>query len=305
MAKEDFDFKALAALSLTNYAKKYLKETELTPSKVKSGLVFTKFTLGSKNTGVFIPFKEKAGAKEAFELWKSKYKKALNKSGNKIAVVYVPSGLKDGVLQLTVTAQGELKVGSEKDIYEAIKDLFSDDKITLKVGDYDGSTSETGATPVTETTPEEVQETNVKVDPKVLTEDYKKLLGKFQEVQKADHDLNDAKLLFKQITAWKNNFTKLAPSVQEKLVKYNQSCEDTLQEVKKIIKVDQNIGEEVSKVTQIVMDYISMDDEKSSSAVKLKNEAEEILTKIQKYCKFVNAKKLTAKCNQLQEILAS
>lgn len=164
-----------------------------------------------------------------------------------------------------------------------------------------------GSSPVKDTSEniEPVEEIEDKVSAKELAEDYKELLTEFKEVQKSEHDVDVAKLLYKEIVVWRKNFGKLDATAQEKLAKFNQSCETTLSELKKIIKVDQNIGEEVKKVVKIVLDYIEIDNETSPNAVKLKKEAKEILDKLQKFCKFVNAKKLTQKCNQLQTMLES
>lgn len=304
MAEEDFDFKTLSGLNYKQYKDKYFKGI-LFKKTVKSALILTKFSIkGRPNECIFIPFIKEKGAEDAYKILNNY--KGLN-STNKVAVVK-SSGLKDDVLELTLTSKGTLTKSKEKDVHEAIKDLFPEN-ITLRVDGYDGTTPVTEAAPLTtpevENTEEEVQGTNVKVDPKVLTEDYKKILVKLKEVQKADHDIEQAKRLFREIAIWRKKFSTLDPKIQGQMKNVSQSSEEKLKEVKKIIKVDENIGEEVGKVTQIVMDYISMDDEKSSAAVKLKGEAEEILTKIQKYCKFVNAEKLTAKCNQLQEMLAS
>lgn len=163
----------------------------------------------------------------------------------------------------------------------------------------------TGNASTASETPEKVQEIDDKVSAKELVEDYKDLLAEFQEAKKAEHDVDVVKLLYKEIVVWRKNFKKLDKATQDKLVQYNASCETTLTDVKKIIKVDQNIDVDVKKVVAVVTKFIQTDDHKSPKALKLKEQAEELLGKLQKYCKFVNAPELTKKCNELQKMLAS
>lgn len=172
-------------------------------------------------------------------------------------------------------------------------------------GEVEESGSATEASNTSEPVDEEIPVIEDTVSPKELAEDYKVLLAEFKEAQKAEHDVDVVKLLYKEIVVWRKNFKKLETAAQEKLAKFNASCEATLLEVKKIIKVDQNIGEEVAKVTTAVANYLGTSDHGSAEALEFKKEAEVLLVKIQKYCKFVNAPKLTKKCNELQKMLAS
>lgn len=176
-----------------------------------------------------------------------------------------------------------------------------DGKILAGEEDEAGSgKASTGSEPV-----EEVQEIDDKVSAKELAEDYKDLLAEFKEAKKAEHDVDVVKLLYKEIVVWRKNFKKLDKAAQDKLAQYNTSCEATLTDVKKIIKADQNIDRDVQKVVAVVTRFLQTDDHKSPKALKLKGQAEELLGGLQKYCKFVNASKLTKKCNELQKMLAS
>ena len=197
-------------------------------------------------------------------------------------------------------------------VLKDLKENFSGMKAVViingKIVAADEEEETSGSPEATPAVPEPVEETPViedTVSAKVLTEDYKVLLAEFKEAQKAEHDVDVVKLLYKEIVVWRKNFDKLDKAAQEKLVKFNASCEATLLEVKKIIKVDQNIGADVTKVTAAVTNYLSTDDHESAEALKFKAEAKGLLVKLEKYCKFVNAQKLTKKCNQLQEMLAS
>ena len=91
-----------------------------------------------------------------------------------------------------------------------------------------------------------------------MADDYKDLLSEFKEAQKAEHDVDVVKLLYKEIVVWRKNFKKMDKAAKSKLDKHNTSCEETLKEVKKIIKVDQNIDEDVKKLSAIVMKFIEV-----------------------------------------------
>lgn len=137
-----------------------------------------------------------------------------------------------------------------------------------------------------------------------LADNYKDMLAQFKEVQQAEHDADLVKSLYRNLISWEKSYETMEPAAKEKLAKFYLSFEATRKEVKKILKVDQNIGEDVATVTKIVTDYIAIDDQNSAAAVKLKTEANELLDKLLKYCEFVSAKKLTVKCQQLKKLLA-
>jgi hypothetical protein len=309
---KDADIKANKALSKGKIKKVASQEGERTPFYYLGGY----FENNGKPVGDFLSFGNSLKLEKHFvqnEMKKSKTsfieEKVQDPKRAAMGEIYVEKNV------IYFEPHDKCKVPESKwpKILKDLKEYFSGMKAVaiingkvLAAEELDGSGSpETASTTAEPDSEEDIQEIDGKVTIKELADDYKDLLGEFKEAQKTEHDVDVAKLLYKEIVVWRKNFKKLDKDAQEKLSKHNTSCEATLLDVKKIIKVDQNIGEEVKNVIAVVTKYLGHADHESGIAQKQKQKAEELLEKILKYCKFVNAKKLTKKCHELQGLLAS
>ena len=110
-----------------------------------------------------------------------------------------------------------------------------------------------------------------------LAEDYKVILAEYKEVKKAEHDTKLVKQLLKELMAWELSFQELDEASQAKLDKFQKSYAGTLEDVKKILKADTKIGQDVKKVSGIIMNYINIEDHDSNEAKSLHGEATAML----------------------------
>lgn len=307
---KDADMKANKALSKGKIKKVASQEGERTPFYYLADY----FESNGKPVGDFLSLGNNLKLEKHFvqnEMKKSKTSLMGQKQQNPKKAAMGEVYVKDSVIHFEPHDKCKVPESKWAKILKDLKEFFSGMKAVAVINGKvvaaeeveDSGSSEAGSA-TTEPEPE-IAETEYKVSAKELSEDYKVLLAEFKDAQKAEHDVDVVKLLYKEIAVWRKNFASLDKAAQEKLVKFNTSCEATLLEVKKIIKADQHIGEDVEKVTKVVMKFLETDNHKGPKALKLKKDAEVLLAKIQKYCKFVNAQKLTAKCKQLEELLAS
>jgi hypothetical protein len=307
---KDVDLKSNKALTKGKVKKVASQEGERTPFYYIEGY----FENNGKAVGDFLSFGNSMKLEKHFiqnEMKKSKNslmdEKVQDPKKAAMGEIYV----ENSVIYFEPHEKCKVPEGKWSKILKNLKENFSgmkavaiiDGKILSAEEDTTSGSPETAST--TPDPVEEVQEIDGKVTVQELASDYKDLLAEFKEAQKAEHDADVVKLLYKEIIVWRKNFKTMDKTAKEQLSKHSASCDATLLEVKKIIKVDQNIDDDVKKVVGVVMKYLATDDHKSPKALKFKGHAEEMLVKLQKYCKFVNAKKLTKKCNELQELLAS
>lgn len=307
---KDVDIKANKALTKGKVKKVASQEGERTPFYY----IGDYFESNGKAVGDFLSFGNSMKLEKHFVQNEMKKSKACMKDTNTqdpknaaMGEVYV----ENSVIYFEPHEKCKVPEAKWAKILKNLKEHFSgmkavaiiDGKVLSAEEDNNSGSSESAST--TPESDEEVQEIDDKVTVQGLADDYKELLSEFKEAQKAEHDADVVKLLFKELKVWRNNFKKLDAAAKAQLAKHHTSSEATLVEVKKIIKVDQNIDEDVKKVVSVVMKYLETDNHESPKALKFKKHAEEMLVKLQKYCKFVNAKKLTKKCNELQALLAS
>lgn len=168
-----------------------------------------------------------------------------------------------------------------------------EDTTNESTNDNDNDTAANVETAIEEITPQE------------LADNYKEILVSFKEVQKAEHDVDDVKILYRSLISWEKDYQKQPDAVKEKLANLYQSFDAILEGVKKTLKVDQLIGNKILEAEVIIREYLEIEDQNTPSAIQLCNQAVAMLDETIKYCKFVKDTDLESKCEALKTILES
>lgn len=135
--------------------------------------------------------------------------------------------------------------------------------------------------------------------------DFKAILENYKDVRDNEHDIDEVKDLYKDTIEWGKTIKNLSKEDQAKLKAYIANYKKIVDGLKKVMKADEHIDDELDKVTAIVQKYVEIPDHDSDESKKLVTEAMGSVDKIEKFAKFVGSDGLLEQCTILKQVLAS
>jgi len=137
-----------------------------------------------------------------------------------------------------------------------------------------------------------------------LSYDFKSILTNYKAVRDAEHDIDEVKDLYKDLQEWVTTLKGLPKEEQVKLKAYVANYKKILDGVKKVMKADEHIDDEIAKVTELVHKFVAIPDHSSDEAKKIATDASGVIAKIEKFAQFVGANDLLEQCTVLKDVLA-
>lgn len=134
--------------------------------------------------------------------------------------------------------------------------------------------------------------------------DFKAILENYKDVRDNEHDIDEVKDLYKDIVEWGKVVQNMSKEDKAKLKAYLANYKKILEGVKKVMKADEHIDDELEKVTAIVQKYVAIPDHSSNESKALVKEALDVLDKIEKFAKFVGGNDLLEQVNILKGVLS-